>query len=98
VNGNHFRAVKGDGGTWVADVDLEHGDNYRIEIDGKVCVPDPRSPRQPNGVQSFSQHVDHSLFEWTDTHWQAQPLSSAILYELHVGTFTEDGTFEAAVE
>jgi maltooligosyltrehalose trehalohydrolase len=98
VNGNYFRSVKDDGGTWVADVDLDHGDKYRIEIDGNVCVPDPRSPRQPNGVHAFSQHVDHSLFEWTDTNWQARPLSSAILYEFHVGTFTEEGTFDAAVE
>jgi maltooligosyltrehalose trehalohydrolase len=73
------------------------GCDYAFSIDGENPLPDPRSQWQPQGVHGPSRIVDHSAFEWTDAEFTAPPLSSAIIYELHVGTFTAEGTFEAAV-
>ena len=70
---------------------------YLIDEDSKV-YPDPRSPWQPAGVHGLSRSYDHGAFNWTDTGWQAGPLSSAILYEVHIGTFTVEGTFDGAIE
>ncbi len=71
--------------------------DYGFILDGLGPFPDPRSGWQPSGVQGLSRVVDHSSFGWTDAGWQAPPFSSAIVYELHVGTFTPTGTFEAVI-
>ncbi len=60
-------------------------------------LPDPRSGWQPHGVHGPSRIVNHAAFHWTDDEFQARPLSSALIYELHVGTFTPEGTFEAVI-
>jgi maltooligosyltrehalose trehalohydrolase len=73
------------------------GTDYWFKIDGSE-LPDPRSPWQPEGIHGPSRIVDHRAFAWTDQHWQARPLSSAIVYELHIGTFTKEGTFQSAIE
>ncbi len=83
-------------GWWTAPAPSA-GADYALLLDGGPSVPDPRSPWQPFGVHGPSRAVDHAAFPWTDRHWQAPPLESAIVYELHVGTFTPEGTFEAAV-
>jgi maltooligosyltrehalose trehalohydrolase len=66
--------------------------------DSDTALPDPRSPRQPDGVHSRSQlhTVDESA--WTDSHWTGRQLAGSVVYELHVGTFTPEGTFAAAVD
>ncbi len=74
------------------------GTEYSFELDGSGPTPDPRSPFQPNGIHGPSQLVDHAKFRWTDEHWQPRPLSSAVIYELHIGTFTPEGTFLSAIE
>ena len=86
-------------GWWHAELspELSRAD-YAFSIDGGPPLPDPRSPYQPNGVHGPSRPVDHSAFEWRNTKWQPAPLSSAIIYECHIGTFTRSGTFDAAVE
>ncbi len=86
-------------GWWHAELspELSRAD-YAFSIDYGPPLPDPRSPYQPNGVHGMSRPVDHSAFEWRNTKWQQAPLSSAIIYECHVGTFTQSGTFDAAVE
>lgn len=85
-------------GWWVADVPTAGpGTDYGFRIDGSQLLPDPRSAWQPHGVHDLSRMVDHSEFPWTDQNWQAKPLSAGVLYELHIGTFTPAGTFEAAV-
>ena len=89
---------KDDRGWWRASYHLRHGDLYSFDIDEHDGLPDPRSPRQPSGVHGPSCHVDHAQFKWTDWNWQQNPLSSAIIYELHIGTFTDEGTFESAIE
>src|SRR5258708_11942460 len=74
------------------------GNDYGFILDGKGPFPDPRSPWQPDGVHGLSRLVDHDDFKWTDKKFQAPPLASAIIYELHVGTFTPEGTFESAIK
>ncbi len=86
-------------GWWSAEISAAGaGTDYGFVLDGEGPFPDPRSPWQPAGVQGLSRLVDQSQFKWSDAGWQAPPLSSAVIYELHVGTFTAEGTFEAALE
>ena len=72
--------------------------DYAYRVDGGPPLPDPRSPRQPFGPDGPSRAVDHGAFRWSDTAWRGRPLPRAVLYELHVGTFTPAGTFAAAAE
>src|SRR4051812_45179575 len=91
--------TSGPEGWWSADIPTASpGDNYGFVLDGEGPFPDPRSPWQPAGVHGLSRLIDHGTFPWTDEAWQAPPLSSAIIYELHIGTFTPEGTFESAIE
>jgi maltooligosyltrehalose trehalohydrolase len=85
-------------GWWQADVgSAVAGTDYAFLVDGsEPAVPDPRSLWQPHGVHGPSRIVDHSAFAWTDAQWQSPPLASAIIYELHIGTFTPEGTLDAA--
>jgi maltooligosyltrehalose trehalohydrolase len=73
------------------------GTDYAFVIDSGRALPDPRSPWQPFGVHGPSRTLDHSEFPWTDHDWRQPALSSAIFYELHVGTFTPEGTFESGI-
>jgi maltooligosyltrehalose trehalohydrolase len=87
-------------GWWSARVDSAGpGTDYAFLLnDDPTPYPDPRSARQPNGVHGSSRVVDHKAFHWNDTSWQGPPISGAVIYELHVGTFTREGTFDAATE
>ncbi|MDX2096895.1 MAG: malto-oligosyltrehalose trehalohydrolase [Leptolyngbyaceae cyanobacterium bins.59] len=76
--------------------DIQPGTLYRYELDGNEAHPDPASFYQPEGVHGPSQVIDPA-FKWTDGTWKGIPLESMILYELHVGTFTPEGTFEAII-
>ncbi|HYK37081.1 malto-oligosyltrehalose trehalohydrolase [Alloacidobacterium sp.] len=86
------------GGWWQVDVSgANAGTEYAFVIDKTgPALPDPRSAWQPHGVHGPSRIVDHAAFAWTDAEWQAPPLANAIIYELHIGTFTREGTFDAA--
>lgn len=79
--------------TGVAD-----GDLYRYRLDGRGPFPDPASRFQPQGVHGPSQVVDWASFSWSDAEWTGIALEDTILYELHVGTFTQAGTFAAAAD
>ncbi len=86
------------GGWWSAPVpNASEGADYGFILDGEGPFPDPRSPWQPSGIHGLSRMVDHRRFRWTDHGWQAPPLASAVFYELHIGTFTPEGTFDAAI-
>ena len=85
-------------GWWTATVDAVAGDYYGFSIDGGEALPDPRSPWQPLGVHGLSRLVDHSAFEWSDKDWRGTDVTGGVIYELHVGTFTEEGTFDSAIE
>src|SRR5579859_6738412 len=77
-------------GWWSLDTSLaKAGTDYAFVIDGAdPPLPDPRSQSQPCGVHGRSRIVDHLAFKWTDAHWKPLPLELAIIYELHIGTFT----------
>ncbi len=74
------------------------GDLYRFGVDGKTPLPDPASRYQPQGVHGPSQLTDPSAFVWSDEVWEGVSSERLILYELHVGDFTPQGTFAAATE
>lgn len=84
-----------DGGWWTTAAPYEG--SYAFVVDGDV-LPDPRSPWQPEGIRGWSHTVDHESFPWDDHGWRAPPLAGCTIYELHIGTFTRDGTFDAAIE
>src|SRR5205807_5282329 len=72
------------------------GTRYRYRLDGAEMYPDPASRYQPEGPHGPSQVVDPSQFRWSDSNWRGAPLQGQVLYEMHVGTFTREGTWEAA--
>ena len=86
-----------DPGWWRAQADARHGSRYGWRLDGADPKPDPRSRWQPDGVHGLSA-VDAEDFSWTDDGWHGFHLPGAVLYELHVGTFTPAGTFDGVVE
>jgi len=73
------------------------GDNYWFVLDSKRRLPDPRSQSQPQGIDGPSQLVDHSAFGWKHDRWKVTPLNEALIYELHVGTFSSEGTFDGVL-
>ena len=87
-------------GYWSAEVkDACAGSDYGFLLDDdSTPYPDPRSRWQANGVHGLSRVLDQHQFRWTDDGFRAKPLSSAILYEMHIGTFTPGGTFDSAIE
>ena len=85
-----------DDGWFRVAVDLGPDDCYGFSLDSGPPRPDPRSPWQPEGVHGLSRPVDHAAFRWTDGDWTGRPLDTAIVYELHVGTFSPEGTFDGA--
>lgn len=74
------------------------GWRYRYLLDDEVSRPDPTSSFQPDGVHGPSQIVDHRAFPWTDQDWSGVQKRDLVIYELHIGTFTKEGTFRAAIE
>jgi maltooligosyltrehalose trehalohydrolase len=99
LDGGRTEMRRDERGWWHLDVpDAGAGTRYGFSLDGGPVRPDPRSGHQPDGVDGLSAVVDHATFAWGDTGWRGVSLRGAVLYELHVGTFTADGTFDAAVE
>ena len=99
VAGDRTPLILGERGRWTADVAaLAAGVDYSLSIDGGRPRPDPRSAHQPAGVDGPSRVVDHGSFEWTDAGWGGIELSRTVLYELHVGTFSEAGTFRGVID
>jgi maltooligosyltrehalose trehalohydrolase len=86
-------------GWWSVTVEkAEPGADYAFMIDDDPTpYPDPRSLWQPKGVHGASRLYDQGSFRWTDEHWEGPPLAGAVIYELHIGTFSEAGTFDGAI-
>ena len=83
-----------DGAYWgITTAQLKPGDTYKFLLNGDIERPDPASLAQPEGVHGPSQAVDTGTFVWTDADWQNLPLDDYLLYELHTGTFSPEGTF-----
>ena len=89
--------VPAPGGWWTAPFDLEPGTDYAFRVDGSPDRPDPRSALQPHGVHGPSRTVDPAAWRWTDQGWAGRDLLGSVVYELHVGTFTPEGTLDAAI-
>src|SRR5215469_2186013 len=77
--------------------DLRPGAGYFYRLDHGPDVPDPASRFQPQGVHGPSQLVDTDAFRWTDQNWKGRALESSIFYELHVGVYTPEGTFDGLI-
>jgi maltooligosyltrehalose trehalohydrolase len=86
------------GAWWDCEVALEPGARYAFSVDGGEPRPDPRGLSLPDGPHGFSAWYDAGAFTWTDEAWTGRELSGAVLYELHVGTFTPGGTLDDAVD
>ncbi len=76
---------------------LEPGTRYFFQLDGARELPDPASRFQPEGIHGPSEVVDLNQFHWTDQSWQGRTLERSIFYEIHVGTYTAQGTFDALI-
>ena len=87
-----------EGGWWVSPRPLPAGTDYAYRLDDGEDLPDPRSAWQPDGVHGPSRVFDASRLEWTDDGWPGRDLLGAVIYELHVGTFTPEGTLDAAAQ
>ncbi len=77
--------------------ELQLTENYFLHLDNSRSLPDPASRFQPQGVHGPSQIVDTRAFPWTDQDWKGRELRDSIFYELHVGTYTSEGTFDALI-
>jgi maltooligosyltrehalose trehalohydrolase len=92
--------AQGPDGWWtpegtVSEGELDYG--YLVD-DDETPRPDPRSRRQPAGVHERSRTFDPDAFEWTDEHWTGRQLAGSVIYEMHLGTFTPEGTLDAAID
>ncbi|WP_230194352.1 malto-oligosyltrehalose trehalohydrolase [Streptomyces coriariae] len=84
-------------GWWTGEAEAADGTRYGFAVDDGPVRPDPRSRRQPDGPDGLSAVVDQARHEWR-TQWSGRPLPGAVLYELHVGTYTPEGTLDAAAQ
>ena len=99
VDGTLHPMSRSDDGWWRADVDARPDARYGFVLDDDPTVlPDPRSPRQPDGVHGHSQLWQPAPDAWTDGDWHGRSIEGRVIYELHIGTFTPDGTLDSAIE
>jgi len=90
---------KEDFGYWSVETDhLMNGTLYYYRIDNELLRPDPASLSQPQGVHGPSEIINLQDFEWQDSKWIGLPLSEMVIYELHVGSFTNEGTFYGVIQ
>lgn len=94
-----FRLTREAEGYFAAHVaDVRPGMRYAYRVDGGDPRPDPASRFQPEGVHGWSEVVDPAAFVWSDGDWRGLPLEDLVIYELHVGTATPQGTFDALID
>ncbi len=99
LDGRRVAMTERAGGWWErSDAESGPGTRYGFSLDGGAVRPDPRSASQPEGVLALSQVVDHAARRWTDAGWAGRPLAGLVFYELHVGTFSSEGTFAGAID
>ena len=99
VHGESHSMEREEKGYWTSPpLSLPPGTTCSFRIDGSKPLPDPRSAFQPEGVHGPSEIIDHASFQWTDASFRQVPLKEAVIYELHVGTFTPEGTFLSCIE
>jgi maltooligosyltrehalose trehalohydrolase len=98
AHGDHAMSPAGEEpGVFTAYVSgVREGDRYGYRLDDGDPIPDPVSRAQPDGVHGLSQVVNPAAFAWDDAHWPGLALADFLIYEMHVGAFTPEGTFDAA--
>src|SRR5215207_2388436 len=95
LRGESRQMSAADGGWWELQVaEAGHGTDYAFSVDGSDPMPDPRSAWQPDGVHGFSRVFDSGLYDWSDGDWVGRDARGSVFYELHIGTFTPEGTLE----
>ncbi len=99
VGDDVLEMTRGDDGWWTPSGAVPTGEvDYGYLLDDRdTPLPDPRSRRQPFGVHERSRTFDASEFEWGDERWTGRQLAGSVIYELHLGTFTPEGTLDSAV-
>ncbi|WP_424189151.1 malto-oligosyltrehalose trehalohydrolase [Actinokineospora sp. G85] len=99
TGGQRHEMTKDERGWWHVEVPgATAGADYAFVLDDdEQSYPDPRSLWQPDGVHGPSRRYDHGTHAWTDAAWTGRALAGSVLYELHIGTFTTEGTFDAAI-
>lgn len=98
INDQKHALTPDSGGWWHLAAPLPPDTDYAFLVNNGGPVPDPRSPCQPYGIDGPSRTVAHQSFHWHDATWQPPPLSSAVIYELHPGTFSEKGSFDGVAD
>jgi maltooligosyltrehalose trehalohydrolase len=99
VDGAQHEMTRSHDGWWHTTVETAPEARYGYLLDDDPAVlPDPRSARQPDGVHERSQLWDAGSATWTDAGWTGRSVEGAVIYELHIGTFTKAGTFASAIE
>jgi maltooligosyltrehalose trehalohydrolase len=78
--------------------DVQTGTRYKYQVDDQEPWPDPASRYQPTGPHGFSEVIDSAAFSWSDDAWSGIDLAGQVIYELHIGTFTNEGSWKAAAE
>ncbi|MDN4610805.1 malto-oligosyltrehalose trehalohydrolase [Arthrobacter burdickii] len=100
ADGTEYPMTQGEGGWWHPEKAPTATDDvsYGYLVNGSdTPVPDPRSRRQPDGVHQLSRTFDPSAHDWQDESWQSPGLNGGVIYEMHLGTFTPEGTLDAAI-
>ncbi|MHA7262056.1 malto-oligosyltrehalose trehalohydrolase [Arthrobacter sp. TMN-37] len=101
INGTDHPMSPAGGGWWSAPASAPSGPDidYGFKVNGSpTAVPDPRSRRQPDGVHGLSRTFDPSAHDWQDAGWSSPGMDGGVIYEMHPGTFTREGTLDAAIE
>ncbi|MPQ96796.1 malto-oligosyltrehalose trehalohydrolase [Modestobacter sp. I12A-02628] len=98
VDGTPHEMQRDEGGWWRATVEAGPDSDYGYLLDdGDTPRPDPRSPRQPDGVHGLSRRFNRGAHAWGDRAWTGRVLAGGVVYEMHIGTYTAEGTFDAAI-
>jgi len=98
IDGGRAPMERSADGWWRCASPAEEGTTYQFSLDGGDPRPDPRARRMPDGPHGPSVVFEPERFTWTDERWTGVDLQGAVIYELHIGTFTEQGTLDAAIE
>ena len=98
LRGGRQQMLNRDQGWWELQAAAAEGDRYGYVLDGEGPFPDPRSRSQPEGVHGLSAVDNPAAHCWGDAGWPGADLRDAVIYEMHVGTFTPQGTFESAID
>lgn len=88
--------LRRDGGCWEGEIESADAP-YGFVVDGRGPLADPRAPALPRGVFELGTAIDHAAYTWHDGGWQPPAWPTAVVYELHVGTFTREGTLHSAI-